>query len=167
MNECSIRTACRDFGERVGFHNRCGVSHVKIRVRGPADDEAILRLNDLAFAGQYESQLVNDLRAANLAAVELTAVEQTAIVSHILFSELDVTHGQKPVRALALAPMSAQPDRQRHGIGSTLVRAGLGCARERGWQAVIATTIRASDFLLSWRARSTRRSWAIPSWPWS
>jgi putative acetyltransferase len=41
------------------------------------------------------------------------------------------------VRTLALAPMAVQPHRQRHGIGSALVRAGLQRARERGWQAVI------------------------------
>ena len=33
--------------------------------------------------------------------------------------------------------MSVRPDRQRHGIGSALVRAGLERAREQGWQAVI------------------------------
>ena len=110
---------------------------MKIRGREPGDDEAIGRLNDLAFAGRCESRLIEKLRAASLAAVELIAVEQTAIVGHILFSALDVTFGQKPVRALALAPMSVRPDRQRHGIGSTLVRAGLESAREQGWQAVI------------------------------
>jgi putative acetyltransferase len=110
---------------------------LKIRGREPGDDAAIRHLNDLAFAGRYESQLIEDLRAANLAAIELIAVEQTAMVGHILLSRLDVSHGQKPVRALALAPMSVRPDRRRHGIGSTLVRAGLESARERGWEAVI------------------------------
>lgn len=107
------------------------------RERGPADDEAIRRLNDLAFAGPYESRLIEDLRAANLAAVELVAVEQAEIVGHILFSVLAVTVDQKSIRALALAPMSVRPDRQRCGIGSALVRTGLACAREGGWQVVI------------------------------
>lgn len=110
---------------------------MQIRGREPADDAAIGHLNDLAFGSGYESRLIEDLRAANLAAVELVAVEQAEIVGHILFSVLAVTFGQKAIRALALAPMSVRPDRQRRGIGSALVHSGLECARERGWQAVI------------------------------
>jgi putative acetyltransferase len=111
--------------------------HVVIRAREPADDLAILELNDAAFGGQFESRLVEDQRTAALAAVELVAIEQTVIVGHILFSALSVTFGEKPIRALALAPMSVRPDRQRHGIGGALVRTGLERAGERGWQAVV------------------------------
>ncbi len=114
---------------------------VVIRERTAADDDAIRRLNDAAFGGPDESRLVEDLRAAGLAAVELvavegTAVEGTTVVGHILFSPLAVTHGKKTIRALALAPMSVRPGRQRRGIGSTLVRAGLDLAKVRDWQAV-------------------------------
>ena len=110
---------------------------MEIRERESADDEAIRHLNDVAFGGRYESRLIEDLRAANLAAVELVAIEQTAIVGHILFSVLAVTIDQKPIRALALGPLSVGLERQRHGIGGALVRTGLERARERGWQAVI------------------------------
>lgn len=109
---------------------------VVIRERMSSDDEAIGRLNDAAFGGTYESRLIEDLRAAGLAVVELVADEQ-AVIGHILCSVLDVTVGGVPVRALALAPMSVKPERQREGIGSTLVRAGLKQARAEGWQAVI------------------------------
>lgn len=114
---------------------------VVIRERKSSDDDAIHRLNDAAFGGADESRLVEDLRAADLAAVELvavegTAIEGTAIVGHILFSPLAVTRGKETIRALALAPMSVQPDRQRRGIGGALVRAGLDLARIRDWQAV-------------------------------
>lgn len=37
---------------------------------------------------------------------------------------------------MALAPMAAIPDRQRRGIGSALVRAGLEECRRRGVEAV-------------------------------
>ncbi|MGQ0581085.1 MAG: GNAT family N-acetyltransferase [Reyranella sp.] len=107
-----------------------------IRERQAADDDAIRELNDAAFGGPDESRLIEDLRAARLAAVELVAVEGTVIVGHILFSLLAVTHGKKAIRALALAPMSVQPGQQRRGIGSALVRAGLGIAQARDWQAV-------------------------------
>lgn len=107
-----------------------------IRERMPDDDSAIRRLNDMAFGGTEESKLIEDLRTAGLVAVELVAVDPM-VDGHILFSALDVTVLGKPVRALALAPMAVQPHRQRHGIGSALVRAGLQQARERGWQAVV------------------------------
>jgi len=109
---------------------------VVIRERTAADDEAIRRLNDTAFGGTYESRLVEELRAAGLGAVELVADEQ-AVIGHILFSVLDVTVDGAAARALALAPMSVKRDRQRAGIGSALVRAGLEQARAQGWQAVV------------------------------
>ena len=111
-------------------------NNVVIRERASADDDAIRRLNDAAVGGRDESSLVEDLRAAELATVELVAVEGTAIVGHILFSPLSVTQGKEAITALALAPMSVRPGRQRRGIGSTLVRAGLDLAKVRDWQAV-------------------------------
>ena len=102
-----------------------------------ADDSAIRRLYDDAFGGPSESRLIEDLRAAGLDAVELVAVENDDIVGHILFSVLATTIDRQAVPALALAPMAVRPDRQRQGIGSVLVHAGLRLARERDWRAVI------------------------------
>jgi putative acetyltransferase len=110
---------------------------VEIRGRTAADDAAIRWLNDDAFGGHYESRLIEDLRTAGLDAVELVAVENDDIVGHILFSVLATTIDQQTVPALALAPMAVRPDRQRRGIGSALVRAGLDLARDRDWRAVI------------------------------
>jgi putative acetyltransferase len=111
--------------------------HVVIRERMAADDMAIRRLNDDAFGGPYESRLIEDLRAAGLDAVELVAVEDDRIVGHILFSVLATSIDRHTVPALALAPLAVRPERQRRGIGSALVRAGLDLARERDWRAVI------------------------------
>jgi predicted N-acetyltransferase YhbS len=144
---------------------------VVIRERTVADDAAIRRLNDDAFGGASESRLIEDLRLAGLDAVELVAVEDNVIVGHILFSVLCVTMDHEVVRALALAPMAVRPDRQRSGIGSALVRAGLDPARRRDWQAASCwatkATIRASAFPPPWRARSRHPSRATPSWPWN
>ena len=108
-----------------------------IRERGPADDDAIRSLNDAAFGGTYESRLIVDLRDAGLASIELVSLDGTEVVGHILLSALDVTVAGKPVRSLALAPMSVQPGRQRQGVGSTLVREALRRAQHQGWRAVI------------------------------
>jgi putative acetyltransferase len=110
---------------------------IVIRERIPTDDKAIRRLNDDAFGGTYESQLVADLRAEGLSAIELVSVDGTDVIGHILMSTLDVSVGDKSLRSLALAPMSVQPGRQRQGIGSALVREALRRAQQQGWQAVI------------------------------
>jgi len=114
-----------------------GQGDVVIRERIAADDPSIAALNDAAFGGRYESKLVAELRQAGLAAIELVAEEQSEVVGHILFSALSVVAGDRSARALALAPMSVRPLRQRSGIGSALVRRGLDVARDRTWQAVI------------------------------
>jgi putative acetyltransferase len=109
---------------------------VVIRSRAPADDPAIAAINDSAFGSTGESKLVQALRDAGLAAIELVAAEPS-VVGHVLFSRLDVTVGERAVRALALAPVAIRPDRQRNGIGSALIRRGLDLARAEGWEAVI------------------------------
>ena len=110
---------------------------VVIRPRAPADDAAIAGINDSAFGGTGESKLVQALRDAGLAAIELVAAEPSALVGHALFSRLGVTIDARSVKALALAPVAVRPDRQRRGIGSTLIRRGLDLARTDGWEAVI------------------------------
>lgn len=107
------------------------------RRRLPADDDAIRHLNDAAFGGTAESTLIADLRAADLAVIELVASAHDDIAGHILFSTLSVRSDGRPVDALALAPMAVRPDRQRAGIGTALVRAGLEAARSGKWRAVI------------------------------
>ena len=97
---------------------------IVIRERIPTDDKAIRRLNDDAFGGTYESQLVADLRTEGLSAIELVSVDGTDVIGHILMSTLDIRVGDKCLCSLALAPMSVQPGRQRQGIGSALVREG-------------------------------------------
>jgi putative acetyltransferase len=108
-----------------------------VRRRLPADDDAIRRLNDAAFGGPAESKLISDLRLAGLAVIELVALADGDIAGHILFSALSVQSDGRPVDALALAPMAVRPDRQRAGVGTALVRAGLEAARNGKWHAVI------------------------------
>lgn len=114
-----------------------GGHHVVIRERSPADDDAIRRLNDAAFGSTFESRLVEDLRWARLAALELVAVDDQEIAGHVLFSALATSMDGEAVPTLALAPMSVRPDRQRQGIGRSLVLEGLRLARQREWWAVV------------------------------
>jgi putative acetyltransferase len=110
---------------------------VVIRPRTLADDDAITQLNDAAFGAPGEARLIQALRDAGVAAIELVAVEDACVVGHILFSVLEVAVDGRAVTALALSPMAVEPARHRQGIGSRLVNAGLGRARDHAWKAVI------------------------------
>ena len=102
-----------------------------IRTTLPADDRAICAIVTAAFGQADEADLVDRLRADGDAEISLVAVRDSAIVGHVLLSRM-----QAPAHALGLAPVSVRPLAQGQGIGSALIRAALGMAREEGWKAV-------------------------------
>lgn len=112
-------------------------ANVTIREETEADAPEIAALTRAAFGGDYEVKLIGKLRAADLMIVSLVAVEAGSVVGHILFSQLGVEVDGRRVKSAALAPMAVRPDRQKRGIGSKLVRAGLQVLRDRGYEAVI------------------------------
>jgi putative acetyltransferase len=69
--------------------------------------------------------------------LSLVAAEGDRILSHILFSPASVTCGQKVTQGMGLSPMAVLPERQRQGIGSMLVRAGIDVLRERNCPFII------------------------------
>ena len=110
---------------------------IQVRPEGHADVDAIRTINREAFGGEAEGELVDALRDNGDAAVSLVAERDAAVIGHILFSYLPVRAPAGEVAAVALAPMSVLPRWQRHGIGSTLVRAGLDRCAEAGLEAVV------------------------------
>ncbi len=102
-----------------------------IRDEAPGDHDAVRRLLTAAFGGPVEAELVDRLRADGAARLSLVAVDAGELVGQVLFSPM-----RAPFRALALAPVCVHPARQRMGIGTTLVRAGLARAAEEGWEGV-------------------------------
>jgi putative acetyltransferase len=98
---------------------------------------AVLELNLLAFGGWNESEIVEKLDRAGLVKASLVALIDGKIVGHILFSELHVEAGGRKIKAVALAPMCVAPDRQRQGIGSELVRAGIDRMKGLGKDAIV------------------------------
>lgn len=102
-----------------------------IREEASADHAAVRQVVADAFGQAVEADLVDRLRADGNAALSLVAVEDGRVIGHILFSPLEA-----PMRALALAPVAVVPARQRSGIGTALIEAGLDRARAAGWEAV-------------------------------
>jgi putative acetyltransferase len=103
----------------------------------PDDVGAIAALNRAAFGGEAEVEIIDRLRRDGLFALSLVERDGDGVVGHILFSALDVSIEGRAIRAVALAPMAVAPRRQRQGIGSRLVRHGLGTLADRGYNAVI------------------------------
>ena len=102
-----------------------------IRDARPSDHDGIRALLLAAFPTDDEARLVEQLRADGDAAFEWVAEDGGRILGEILLSPLAA-----PFRALALAPVAVAPERQGSGIGSALVEAAVGQARDRGWEAI-------------------------------
>ena len=58
-------------------------------------------------------------------------------MGHVFFSPVFVSTAGGPIQGMGLGPMAVVPDRQRQGIGSLLVQAGIAAMRERGCPFVI------------------------------
>lgn len=112
---------------------------MQIRPEAAGDRPAIASLTTLAFGRPAEARLVDALRAAGRATVSLVAeADDREVIGHILFSPVRLEPAPEAMPCwLGLAPMAVLPARQRAGIGSALVRAGLDAARAAGATAVV------------------------------
>jgi putative acetyltransferase len=110
---------------------------VEIRPENREDRDAIRHVNNAAFGGDVEANLVDALRDGGFAEVSLVAELDGEIVGHILFSPVSITTKAGNVDAMSLAPMSIVPGHQREGIGSRLVKEGLEICRQRGHAIVV------------------------------
>jgi putative acetyltransferase len=102
-----------------------------VRDESPGDWDAVYQVVSSAFGQSSEAELVRQLRDAGDSIVSLVADDGGQIVGHVLLSKVDA-----PFAALALAPVSVIPARQRSGIGSALVARAIKRARDEGWAAV-------------------------------
>lgn len=93
-----------------------------------SDLEAVIALNDIAFGGPEEGQIVRRLHTDNDSLRSFVVDDGQRLIGHIEFFRIRVDGA--PVAA-GLGPMCVHPDRQREEIGSAMVR--LGMATMRGW----------------------------------
>lgn len=110
-----------------------------IRVERPGDVPHIRDIVAHAFGQRAEADLVDRLRSDDEVLVSLVAVaEGGERVGHVLFSRLRIEGVKGGVtEAAALAPLAVRPERQRQGIGSALVKAGVRACAARGLAAII------------------------------
>lgn len=65
------------------------------------------------------------LRASGKILLSLVAEEDGEIFGHVLFSPVALNAQDGLYAGVGLGPVAVRPDRQRQGIGSALIRAGL------------------------------------------
>ena len=107
-----------------------------IRTERPEDIPGVRHVNQTAFDTAAEANLVDALRQHAHPIVSLVADTEDNVVGHILFSPVTLSaHADRPIAGLA--PLAVLPSRQRQGIGSALVRAGLDECRRLGFSAVV------------------------------
>jgi putative acetyltransferase len=110
----------------------------RIRRETANDIAGVRRVNEAAFGQATEADLVDALREAASPFISLVAEHEEEIVGHICFTPVRVERTAGPPETiLGLAPMAVLPERQREGIGSKLVEAGLDECRRAGFDAVV------------------------------
>ncbi|WP_417849206.1 GNAT family N-acetyltransferase [Thalassoglobus sp.] len=111
--------------------------NVTIRPESIKDWQSIWRVNQAAFEGDAEANLVNALRDGGFVDVSIVAEVGGKVVGHILFSRITIETKSETIDALSLAPMAVMPSHQRQGLGTMLVESGLAACREQGQRIVV------------------------------
>ncbi|MRS11881.1 MAG: N-acetyltransferase [Actinobacteria bacterium] len=107
-----------------------------IRPTTADEADALAAVHRAAFGSDLEADLARDLirDSAYVPALSFAAEEDGVLLGHVLFTRawLNRDDGLPGFPLLNLAPLAVLPERQREGIGSTLVEAAIALARESG-----------------------------------
>ena len=90
----------------------------------------IAAFKTLEISNHTEQFIIEALRVAEALTISLVAEVDGHIIGHIAFSPLTISDGTP--NWYGLGPVSVQPEYQRGGIGSALIREGLSRLRALG-----------------------------------
>lgn len=111
---------------------------VRIREEEPEDRDGVRAVLAEAFPSDAEARLVDALRGRTRPWVSWVAeAPDSAVIGHILFTPVEIRSPGRTGTAMGLGPMAVAPGRQRQGVGSALVEAGLSACRELGELVVV------------------------------
>ena len=108
-----------------------------VREEVPEDINAVRSVNLWAFGRAQEADIIDKLRQNCGDLLSLVAVRENAVVGHVLFSPAIVGSEDRTSRGMGLAPIAVQPEYQRQGIGSELIRAGIAELKPRHCSFII------------------------------
>lgn len=108
---------------------------MRIRPEAPGDEAAIGALTAAAFTGHPHSDgteplIIERLRRLGMLTLSLVAEDGAEIVGHVAFSPVALSGVDRGW--YGLGPVSVAPGRQKSGIGSALIREGLGVLKAQG-----------------------------------
>ncbi|MBC1489479.1 N-acetyltransferase [Listeria sp. FSL L7-1485] len=110
-----------------------------IRTEQPKDYQAIRQLNEQAFKGTVEADLIEHIRESEFYQPGLSLVaeaEDGQLIGYIMFSEISLETENKNRFILALAPLAVLPEFQGARIGSKLMEEGIRLSREKAYPAI-------------------------------
>jgi len=110
---------------------------ITVRPEAAGDEASIREVNETAFAGPAEADLVDKLRSARAITLSLVAVSDGRIVGHALFSPVSIESDGSSLAGLGLGPVAVLPDFQRKGVGSLLMAAGIAQLRHEGYAYIV------------------------------
>jgi putative acetyltransferase len=112
---------------------------ITIEPETESDYEQITRVTALAFNGNAEARLVENLRKTTEYSphLSLVAKHRNKIIGHVLFYPIKINTGREECISLALVPVSVVPDFQNRKGGSRLIKAGLEEAKKLGFKSVL------------------------------
>ena len=96
---------------------------IEVRASLPSDKCSIDRLYADAFPGEDLLPLLHELLAERSDVLSLVAIDQGLLIGHVIFTACGLIG--KTEKVALLAPLAVASSRQRRGVGSTLVHAGL------------------------------------------
>jgi putative acetyltransferase len=97
-----------------------------VREETPEDVDRVTEVVTAAFGGEKVAGLLDGLRKS-VAWLDLSFVveDKGEVVAAVCYSRAWLDAASRLVEVLVLSPLAVRPDRQRTGIGSTLVRESL------------------------------------------
>jgi len=110
------------------------MGEIAIRRERPSDAAAVFAVESAAFGRPDEARIVDAIRGSADELASLVADDGGRIVGHVLFTRVRIVSARETPAgafAAALGPVAVAPERQSHGIGGRLIRAGVENVRGR------------------------------------